>query len=52
MRDGVCPVSGSTPGIGKATALELARMGATLLMVAPDARRGEETLAEIQAAGG
>ncbi|MEO8091273.1 MAG: SDR family oxidoreductase [bacterium] len=48
----VCAVSGAGTGLGKATALELARLGAT---VAVCGRRPEpiaETVAEIEAGGG
>lgn len=45
-------VTGSTSGIGKATALGLARMGATVVLVARDRARGEATRAEIIARSG
>jgi NAD(P)-dependent dehydrogenase (short-subunit alcohol dehydrogenase family) len=46
----ICLVTGSTSGIGKVTALELARMGAATVLVARDPRRGEATRDEIRAA--
>ena len=44
MKDKVCLITGSTSGIGKATALGLARLGATVIVVARDESRGQETL--------
>jgi NAD(P)-dependent dehydrogenase (short-subunit alcohol dehydrogenase family) len=48
----VAVVTGATSGIGRVTALELARAGWTVLCVGRDAGRGAETLAEIRAAAG
>src|SRR5437867_3648144 len=45
----VCMVTGSNAGIGKATALELAKRGATVVMVCRSRERGEEAQAEIRA---
>ncbi|HSN89664.1 MAG TPA: SDR family oxidoreductase [Anaeromyxobacteraceae bacterium] len=47
----VCLVTGATGGIGRETALELARRGATVAIVARDEARGEATLAEVKRAG-
>lgn len=52
MRDKTCVVTGANSGIGKATALALARMGATILMVCRDRDRGEAARAEIMSLGG
>jgi retinol dehydrogenase 12 len=52
MRGRVCVVTGATSGIGRATAVALARMGATLVLVGRDPARGAETLAEVRSAGG
>lgn len=45
-------VTGSSSGIGKATALKLANAGATVLLVARGEDKLRETLEEIQSAGG
>jgi NAD(P)-dependent dehydrogenase (short-subunit alcohol dehydrogenase family) len=47
MQGKVCMVTGANSGIGKATALALAKMGATLVMVCRDRARGEEARSEI-----
>ena len=52
MNHRVCIITGANSGIGKATALDLARMGATVVMVCRDRGRGEAALAEIKAATG
>jgi NAD(P)-dependent dehydrogenase (short-subunit alcohol dehydrogenase family) len=41
-------VTGATSGIGRATALGLAKLGSRLILVGRDAGRAEETRAEIQ----
>jgi NAD(P)-dependent dehydrogenase (short-subunit alcohol dehydrogenase family) len=45
-------VTGATSGIGRATALRLAREGFEILVHGRDARRGESTVRAIEAAGG
>jgi retinol dehydrogenase-14 len=43
-----CLVTGANSGIGKETALGLARMGARVLLVCRNPRKGERALADIQ----
>jgi retinol dehydrogenase-14 len=44
----VCMVTGASSGIGKATALGLARKGATVVLVCRDKSRGEAVLEEMK----
>lgn len=48
MTGRVCVVTGATSGIGKATAIGLARLGATVVAVSRDKTRGEALVAEIR----
>jgi NAD(P)-dependent dehydrogenase (short-subunit alcohol dehydrogenase family) len=50
MSGKVCLVTGCSSGIGKVTATELAKMGASVVMVCRDRSRGEAVQAEIRAA--
>jgi NAD(P)-dependent dehydrogenase (short-subunit alcohol dehydrogenase family) len=43
----ICMVTGANAGIGKATALDLAQMGATVVMVCRSKQRAESALSEI-----
>ncbi|MFB0516803.1 MAG: SDR family oxidoreductase [Candidatus Neomarinimicrobiota bacterium] len=52
MNAKVCLVTGANRGIGKATALGLARMGATVVMVSRDRQLGEAAREEIRQATG
>jgi NAD(P)-dependent dehydrogenase (short-subunit alcohol dehydrogenase family) len=45
-------VTGSTSGIGKATAVALARLGATAVITGRNAERGARVVKEIEAGGG
>ena len=47
MTGKVCIVTGSSSGIGKETAAELARMGATVVMIVRNRERGEAAMKEI-----
>jgi NAD(P)-dependent dehydrogenase (short-subunit alcohol dehydrogenase family) len=52
MQGKVCLVTGSSSGIGKVTARELARMGATVVMVCRNRAKGETAQAEIKEVSG
>ena len=44
-------VTGGTSGIGEVAAIDLAKKGARIVLVARDKARGEATLAKVKAAG-
>ena len=48
MNKKICIVTGSTSGIGKETALELARLGATVIIHGRDRKRGEKIIDKIR----
>src|SRR5947209_389048 len=50
MQGTICLVTGSTSGLGKATAFALARQHATVILGCRDRQRGEAVLAEIKVA--
>lgn len=52
MRGKVCMVTGANAGIGRATALGLAKTGATVVMVCRNRDRGQEALARVQQESG
>lgn len=52
MQGKVCLITGATSGIGKATALGLARQGATVVIVARNQAKGEASLQEIRTVSG
>src|SRR5919199_479952 len=52
MRGRVCLVTGANRGIGKATALGLARLGASVVLLPRDTERGARALDEVRHASG
>jgi NAD(P)-dependent dehydrogenase (short-subunit alcohol dehydrogenase family) len=46
----ICVVTGASSGIGRQTAIGLARLGATVVLVCRDKARGESAMAEVGAA--
>jgi NAD(P)-dependent dehydrogenase (short-subunit alcohol dehydrogenase family) len=51
IRGKTCLITGATSGIGRASAIELGRMGAKLVLVGRNPKLGHELMAEIQRAG-
>ena len=52
MEGKICLITGGTNGIGKSTAQELARMGATVVIVGRNAQKTARVVEEIRAASG
>jgi NAD(P)-dependent dehydrogenase (short-subunit alcohol dehydrogenase family) len=52
MQGKICLVTGTSAGIGKVTARELAHMGATVVMICRNRAKGEAVQAEIKEASG
>jgi len=52
MNGKTCLVTGATSGIGKATALALARLGATVVLVCRSESKGEDVVRELRATTG
>jgi NAD(P)-dependent dehydrogenase (short-subunit alcohol dehydrogenase family) len=48
MKGKTCMITGANSGIGKATAIGLAKMGATIVMICRNRERGEQALEEIK----
>ena len=48
MLNKTCMITGANAGIGKVTALELAKMGANIIIVCRNIKKGEEALKEIR----
>ncbi|MFX1370882.1 MAG: SDR family oxidoreductase [Promethearchaeota archaeon] len=48
MKGKICMITGANSGIGKATAIELAHLGATLVLVCRNQIRAEKAIAEIK----
>ena len=48
MKGKICMITGANSGIGKATAIGLAKMGATIVMVCRNKDRGEKALEDIK----
>ena len=48
MHNKICMVTGANAGIGKATTLGLAKIGATIVMVCRGGDRGEAAMPEIK----
>src|SRR4051812_43566096 len=51
MKDKICVVTGASSGIGRETALALARAGARVALVCRDRAKGERVVAEIARLG-
>src|ERR1700722_16579623 len=51
IRGKTCMITGATSGIGRASTIELGKMGAKLVLVCRNRARGEELVREIQRAG-
>lgn len=52
MKNKLVLITGANSGIGKATSIELARLGATVVMVCRSKERGEEALKEVREKSG
>jgi NAD(P)-dependent dehydrogenase (short-subunit alcohol dehydrogenase family) len=52
MQGKICLITGGTNGIGKSTAQQLARMGATVVIVGRNAQKTAQVVEEIRAASG
>jgi len=48
MKGKICMITGANSGIGKTTAIGLAKMGATIVMICRNKERGEQALNDIR----
>ncbi len=48
LKGKTCMITGASSGLGRVTAIELARMGATLVLVCRDRTRGENVTGEVR----
>lgn len=51
LRGKTCLITGVTQGIGRVAAREIARHGPKMVLIARDAKRGQEVVEEVKAAG-
>ena len=47
MKGKICLITGGNSGIGKATAIELARKGATIILLCRNEERGQKAIQDI-----
>jgi NAD(P)-dependent dehydrogenase (short-subunit alcohol dehydrogenase family) len=52
MKNPICLITGATEGVGKVTALELAKMGFTIVVAARNANKAETLMKEIETSTG
>lgn len=52
MNGKICIITGANSGVGKVSALEMSKMGATIVMVCRNPKKGEDALAEIKQKSG
>ena len=52
MKNKTVVITGATSGLGRATALQLARKGASLVVVARSAAKADEVIDEVEREGG
>ena len=52
MKGRICLITGASGGIGKETAVALAKLGATVVMVSRDSERGKAALADVRRRSG
>ena len=52
MKDKTVAITGATSGLGRATALQLAQKGASVIIIAPSNTKANEIIKEIEKEGG